>query len=243
MILLPVCNMYLFVKGGLLLRGITEIVGESAAGKTQLCLQLCLSVQLPVKHGGLNGGELSISQWLQRLVIMFISVFHRYNVHIFIHTCRRAHTHTHTHTHHTVPNRLACIACTHWFTRLTIWIQSHISVITLVHIPNRYFSLTFRCTVHQYRGCVSQQTTKSDGTALLKATHVCPRAPFYRLHTARARGRFCKCISLFTCVAHCLIPLLVTYVILLCLFRASSLSSFLSFFFIIYLFVCWLFWY
>ena len=61
-ILLPVCNMYLFVTGGLLLRGITEIVGESSAGKTQLCLQLCLSVQLPIKHGGLNGGELSVSQ-------------------------------------------------------------------------------------------------------------------------------------------------------------------------------------
>jgi hypothetical protein len=36
---------------------LTEIVGESASGKTQLCLQLCLVVQLPVKYGGLNGGE------------------------------------------------------------------------------------------------------------------------------------------------------------------------------------------
>ena len=111
-ILLSVFNMYLFVTGGLLLRGITEIVGESAAGKTQLCLQLCLSVQLPIKHGGLNGGELSISQWLQRLVIMFISVFHRYNGHIFTHT----HADTHTETHHTMPNghTFACIAiCMH----------------------------------------------------------------------------------------------------------------------------------
>ena len=42
--------------GGVLLKGITEIAGESAAGKSQLCLQLCLTVQLPSTHGGLAGG-------------------------------------------------------------------------------------------------------------------------------------------------------------------------------------------
>ena len=42
-----------------MLRGITEITGESAAGKTQLCIQLCLSVQLPKELGGLAGGTCS----------------------------------------------------------------------------------------------------------------------------------------------------------------------------------------
>lgn len=45
------------LKGGILSHGITEISGESASGKTQLCLQLCLNVQLPLSHGGLNGGK------------------------------------------------------------------------------------------------------------------------------------------------------------------------------------------
>lgn len=40
---------------GLLARGITEIVGESASAKTQFCLQLTLSVQLPLA-GGIGGG-------------------------------------------------------------------------------------------------------------------------------------------------------------------------------------------
>ena len=48
-----------FLQGGILLRGITEITGESAAGKTQLCIQLCLSVQLPKELGGLAGGTCS----------------------------------------------------------------------------------------------------------------------------------------------------------------------------------------
>ncbi|RHZ64620.1 hypothetical protein Glove_321g32 [Diversispora epigaea] len=47
--------------GGILSKGITEIVGESSVGKTQLSLQLCLTVQLPKKMGGLNGGVVYIS--------------------------------------------------------------------------------------------------------------------------------------------------------------------------------------
>lgn len=43
--------------GGVLTRVITEVAGESAAGKTQFCLQLCLTVQLPLKEGGLGSGE------------------------------------------------------------------------------------------------------------------------------------------------------------------------------------------
>jgi len=37
--------------------GITEVSGESASGKTQLCLQLCLTAQLPQDAGGLDAGK------------------------------------------------------------------------------------------------------------------------------------------------------------------------------------------
>lgn len=40
--------------GGLLTSGITEIFGESGSGKSQLCMQLSLTAQLPVSLGGLN---------------------------------------------------------------------------------------------------------------------------------------------------------------------------------------------
>ncbi|KAG2457738.1 XRCC3 protein, partial [Polypterus senegalus] len=43
-----------FLRGGLPLVGITELAGESSAGKTQICMQLCLSVQYPQKYGGLG---------------------------------------------------------------------------------------------------------------------------------------------------------------------------------------------
>ena len=46
-----------FLRGGILREGITEITGESSSGKTQICLQLCLSVQLPPEHGGFEGGK------------------------------------------------------------------------------------------------------------------------------------------------------------------------------------------
>ncbi|XP_071789237.1 DNA repair protein XRCC3-like [Asterias amurensis] len=49
-----------FLNGGILTRGITEIAGESAAGKTQLCMQLCLSVQRSVENGGLGGGAVYV---------------------------------------------------------------------------------------------------------------------------------------------------------------------------------------
>ncbi|XP_066533408.1 DNA repair protein XRCC3 [Hoplias malabaricus] len=48
------------LRGGLLLHGITELAGESAAGKTQFGLQLCLSVQYPQEHGGLGSGAVYI---------------------------------------------------------------------------------------------------------------------------------------------------------------------------------------
>lgn len=51
----PVLNQLL--RGGLPVGGVTELSGESGAGKTQLGLQLCLSVQYPVEHGGLGAGQ------------------------------------------------------------------------------------------------------------------------------------------------------------------------------------------
>ncbi|XP_022068114.1 DNA repair protein XRCC3 [Acanthochromis polyacanthus] len=48
------------LRGGLPAGVITELSGESGAGKTQLALQLCLSVQYPKEHGGLNSGALYI---------------------------------------------------------------------------------------------------------------------------------------------------------------------------------------
>ncbi|XP_047395786.1 DNA repair protein XRCC3 isoform X2 [Sciurus carolinensis] len=46
--------------GGLPLEGITELAGHSSAGKTQLALQLCLAVQFPQRHGGLEAGAVYI---------------------------------------------------------------------------------------------------------------------------------------------------------------------------------------
>ena len=43
--------------GGVLVPGVTELSGVSAAGKTQLCLQLSLVVQLSQRQGGLDGGN------------------------------------------------------------------------------------------------------------------------------------------------------------------------------------------
>ncbi|XP_018542349.1 DNA repair protein XRCC3 [Lates calcarifer] len=48
------------LRGGLPVGGVTELAGESGAGKTQLALQLCLSVQYPQQHGGLDSGAVYI---------------------------------------------------------------------------------------------------------------------------------------------------------------------------------------
>ncbi|PWA23272.1 hypothetical protein CCH79_00020571 [Gambusia affinis] len=48
------------LRGGLPVGGVVELAGESGAGKTQLGLQLCLSVQYPVEHGGLSAGALYV---------------------------------------------------------------------------------------------------------------------------------------------------------------------------------------
>ncbi|XP_008104796.1 DNA repair protein XRCC3 isoform X2 [Anolis carolinensis] len=49
-----------FLQGGIPLTGITEIAGESSAGKTQIALQLALSIQYPYKYGGLESGAVYI---------------------------------------------------------------------------------------------------------------------------------------------------------------------------------------
>lgn len=46
-----------YFGGGLSNQGIIEVFGESGTGKTQLALQLCLMVQLPVHLGGLDAGR------------------------------------------------------------------------------------------------------------------------------------------------------------------------------------------
>ncbi|KAM8921743.1 DNA repair protein XRCC3 [Pelodytes ibericus] len=63
------------LKGGIPPVGITEVAGESSAGKTQIGLQLCLSVQYPVEYGGLGAGAVYIctedafpSKRLQQLI-------------------------------------------------------------------------------------------------------------------------------------------------------------------------------
>jgi len=50
-----------FLQGGLPCFGVTEICGKSGTGKTQLCLQFSLMVQLPLSAGGLNSGAIFIS--------------------------------------------------------------------------------------------------------------------------------------------------------------------------------------
>ncbi|XP_044463423.1 DNA repair protein XRCC3 homolog isoform X2 [Mangifera indica] len=46
------------IGGGIPCNSITELVAESGSGKTQLCLQLSLSAQLPTSHGGLSASSL-----------------------------------------------------------------------------------------------------------------------------------------------------------------------------------------
>jgi len=48
------------VAGGLETQTITEFYGEYGSGKSQMCHQLCVNVQLPVERGGLNGGVLYV---------------------------------------------------------------------------------------------------------------------------------------------------------------------------------------
>jgi len=48
------------LDGGLETQTITEFYGEYGSGKSQLCHQMCVNVQLPPERGGLSGGALYI---------------------------------------------------------------------------------------------------------------------------------------------------------------------------------------
>lgn len=48
------------IDGGLETQTITEFYGEYGSGKSQICHQLCVNVQLPPEKGGLNGSALYI---------------------------------------------------------------------------------------------------------------------------------------------------------------------------------------
>ncbi len=48
------------LKGGIESQAITEFYGEYGSGKSQICHQLCVNVQLPAEKGGLNGAALYI---------------------------------------------------------------------------------------------------------------------------------------------------------------------------------------
>lgn len=72
------------LNGGLPTRGIIEISGESGSGKSQLCMQLSLTVQYPLQSGGLNGGAVFISteeyfssKRLQQLILNFPSKYYK----------------------------------------------------------------------------------------------------------------------------------------------------------------------
>ncbi|KAJ1742915.1 DNA repair protein rhp57 [Coemansia sp. RSA 989] len=47
--------------GGIRMGSIVEVVGESAAGKTQFCLQLAIAAQLPRDSGGIGGDVVYVS--------------------------------------------------------------------------------------------------------------------------------------------------------------------------------------
>ncbi|XP_016950936.1 DNA repair protein RAD51 homolog 3 [Drosophila biarmipes] len=49
-----------YFGGGISLGHIVELIGNSGTGKTQMCLQLCLNVQIPKAAGGLGGSALFI---------------------------------------------------------------------------------------------------------------------------------------------------------------------------------------
>ena len=48
------------IDGGLETQTITEFYGEYGSGKSQICHQLCVNVQLPPERGGLNGAALYV---------------------------------------------------------------------------------------------------------------------------------------------------------------------------------------
>ncbi|XP_047328032.1 DNA repair protein XRCC3 homolog [Impatiens glandulifera] len=71
-----------FLAGGLSCNSLTELVGESSSGKTQICLQLLISAQLPISLGGLSAASLYLCselpfpfRRLQQLSVSFRSAY------------------------------------------------------------------------------------------------------------------------------------------------------------------------
>ncbi len=48
-------NLNALMGGGIETQAMTELIGEYGVGKTQICLSLCVRVQLPEEQGGLSG--------------------------------------------------------------------------------------------------------------------------------------------------------------------------------------------
>jgi DNA repair protein RadA len=48
-------NLDRLLGGGIATQAVTEFIGEFGAGKTQICFKLCVTTQLPLEEGGLNG--------------------------------------------------------------------------------------------------------------------------------------------------------------------------------------------
>ncbi|KAF5307793.1 hypothetical protein FQR65_LT06665 [Abscondita terminalis] len=74
------------IRGGIPVNGLTEIVGPSGVGKTQFCLQLAITVQLPVTSGGMHKGALYIctedlfpSKRLQQLSNAYTNKYREHN--------------------------------------------------------------------------------------------------------------------------------------------------------------------
>ncbi|XP_031640062.1 DNA repair protein XRCC3 homolog isoform X2 [Contarinia nasturtii] len=83
-------------RNGLPIRGITEIVGESGCGKSQICLTLALNVQLSLADGGLNRSAIYIctedafpSKRLVQIASFYEKQYHRTNWldNIFVEYC------------------------------------------------------------------------------------------------------------------------------------------------------------
>ncbi|CAO2817569.1 unnamed protein product [Amaranthus hypochondriacus] len=79
----PILNQFLF--GGIPCKSITEIVAESGSGKTQLSLQLLLTAQLPISHGGLSSSSLYLHTEfpfpIRRLEQLSMSFISSHNIH------------------------------------------------------------------------------------------------------------------------------------------------------------------
>lgn len=66
--------------GGIETQSITEVYGEFGSGKSQLCHQLCVTVQLPKEEGGLNGGALYIDTENSFRPERIVQIAKRYNL-------------------------------------------------------------------------------------------------------------------------------------------------------------------